>query len=872
MASGKQLSFQHGEVAPTLHFKSDAVSYAQGVGKLTNMYVRRAGGVSNRPGLQFIKKHSNQKLIPAEGEPAGIKGFTFWDPIAETFKVVEYGDYGATADVDYGFSVDGAAAIFVSYGQRKVEPKPDKIKFTPIKEHLFISPPFVDIINQKINVALENNGTVIESNFGYHGTTSTGSVTITEVGDPPVLPVSYYVTATLKNGVEKHVKDFTDGSAYPHANKINKIVMNLTTPVATHYGDVKYFNFYRAAGEEGVSNSFYKLVGRVKYNGTATQIKFSDYGADDPSQTPPLDDSFLNNSLLTGAGAAAYYQQRLVCAMKPGATDTIKAGDLIASKIGAPEQLTAPVIYTDTGAFQFSIPVTDGTPCIALLAMERLIAFTSKGVYVVRGGEQGILTPTQVNPLLVSEEGCSTTVEPKMAGRRGYFMNYSHSKLMAIEFGVDGNLTVFEASLFSDHLIAKDIVQMEVVTGEDNTVYLLRRDGKLVRATVTDDGIHGFALMETEGYIESIFKGKARKLYIDSVVDEDLISKYYDVLMCYVIVDGVRTLQRMGLRDDVNREGEFFADSFQPFGFRRSRDGNNGYYRLYNIDGILSGQANITSDFRVNIPAGQASYGVGDTVFIDVNDPDELGFGGFFIYYYSGGQILFEVLATPDVASGDPDFPTRYEAVFSEDVPAELIDVAGSSMTQTEKNYASTNWVPATNKIYIDSDLVDVWGLASAAKELSIVADGEVISSPLNPHKNTLSTELDGSDYIVDLGEYFGYGYYGLPYTSEFETLDIETADNRTLTDSNKIINAVGVGLYETRGGFYGIPDRSLENMEELVSREEENFSLQTENFTGHLTVNFPTEYTKSGRVNFKQVDPSPVTILAVYPKGISGD
>jgi hypothetical protein len=124
----------------------------------------------------------------------------------------------------------------------------------------------------------------------------------------------------------------------------------------------------------------------------------------------------------------------------------------------------------------------------------------------------------------------------------------------------------------------------------------------------------------------------------------------------------------------------------------------------------------------------------------------------------------------------------------------------------------------------------------------------------------------------IEFPDYVCYGYVGDSYECEFETLDLEAGGERTVTDAKKLINAVGLGLMETRGGFAGIPEQTLENMTPIVTREDESLNNQTKNFNGHIVVHIPTEWNEPGRVTIKHVDPSPISILSVYPKGIAGD
>ena len=68
MASTIQRSFAGGEIAPALYARADQVKYATGLRTCRNFIVQRHGGVTNRPGFEFIAatKHADRcaRLIP----------------------------------------------------------------------------------------------------------------------------------------------------------------------------------------------------------------------------------------------------------------------------------------------------------------------------------------------------------------------------------------------------------------------------------------------------------------------------------------------------------------------------------------------------------------------------------------------------------------------------------------------------------------------------------------------------------------------------------------------------------------------------------------------------------------------------------------
>jgi len=1062
MPSGKQVSFEFGEVSPTLHFRSDAVSYSQGLSKLKNMFVRKEGGVSNRPGFKFVRQHDSQNRVPAQGENASIKGFTFFVPnsafiqsienVSQTLNVSSITSLGSnnyrynlsgtldanwaigiivnitgctnpnnnglkvvtafttnsftvnnasgaaqagaagsvnnlmaeyvldqeafppegTDDYAYVYGVNNALnggqrlvvrvdgySMFLNYGlgtpTNQTTPNgilestlfrgkgrwatleyvpsatvnttapngtsvstdsnifvldrtmvsgnsilgnlifstaPSKIRFTKVKNKIFISPSLQGVPGSSYPF-LEGNAFIdttpaLSLPYGYLDvnkvekdltlTDLTGeSLNITTASKTFVTgtlaaPVAYLITAVMLDGREVRA-NYTDSSintglAHPTADLSVKFTYTLTAAVP----DIKYFNVYRAAGEPGLSafkRLIYNFAGRIAYDGAATTLTFDDYGAGNPAVSPPLDSSMFNeNGVLSGAECATYYQQRLVLGMRHGASETIKNGDLLASMIGAEEQFQAPVIYNNVGAFQFSVPIQDGTPVVALLSIQGLIAFTEKNVYLIRGadgsGQGGVITPTEVNPVLVSSEGCSKTVEPKSSGTKGFFINSSHTKLMAIGVGADGGVEIADASLFSEHTLYGDITELAVISGVDDVVYLLRRDGKLVRVTITGTGVFGFSVIETEGYIESIYTGKAKREYAPNTVSADA-EKYHDVLMAYVIRNGVRTIEQLVYREDRQYEAEYFADCFSSFGQRLADDGNNGYSA--NVNNYAAnpgaGEINIVTTVVSDYSAGtEMELEMPAVTFADPN------FVLHFFYENSDGEkctIRFH-------SNGNAKAGNSYFGYFDEDLPAVLQDVDSQSISAYEKKRRKTRWLPAYNKIEGDDVLLGPWIASNNGENpVSVMADGEIISSPLNPNKQSLYiTEVLGVKTLI-LPDYYCFGYVGVPYESEFETLDLEDSSARTLSSDNKLINAVGVGFNQTRAGFFGTPSVELNQMEELVYREESSLNLDSGYLSGYLEVNFPSVYTRSGRVSIKNVDPAPISVLSVYPKGISG-
>lgn len=896
MSSGKQTSFVYGEIEPQQRFKSTDVTYGNALSKLPNGYVLSDGGVSNRPGFRYVETSDYQEELPSVGGSPAIKGFPFYSESEGFFVIVEYYYDSAFDPPGYRFFQRGVA--FPTGGISYTAPTPEQIRITPYEDKALITPDLKGQFRSAISPfpIIENDPGVYTLNSGgsspnilfleeYGAMLSDGPAGGVNIagggfGTAPFLPVTYLVTQEKFNGSETFYGKITTGpladsvtppasneTLQPHA----ELVSFVTVDVDTSFEDVKGYNLYRGAGRDA---SFLYLVAKMVLEGGETEVKFEDYGVIPQLENPPTDNSLLGGDgrrvVGQGMNTAAYYQQRMFVSYNVEIAERFKRGDIGASKIGAPDMLRSPYIFTNTGAFSFNVPVTDGTNVVAMMAMDRLIVLTEQYTYVIRGSEDGVVTPTSINPSLITEEGCSTIVEPKQKGKAGFYLNNDHTKLIGLVFGIDGNVEVGEISLKSNHLVTdSDIHAMEVVGGKEDTVYLLRRDGKLVRVTMGE--APGFSLIETDGFIENIFVKKERRSYAAQVPQTNMadasnrLDREFDSLYAYVTRDNVRYLERLEYREDTLDEGFFFADAAIEFGERLSLTPNGLYMRYCNgqeaADIIPSGTvANMVT--ATTWEAGQtieiqSSQALPASFFSDPQLYD-------FFYEDSNGEKQ-SIRFTPVSSSGAG--PVGYEfqtfGYFDQDVPEELQDINSLSLSAKELRRRQSFFVSLRYSITGATHLAD--------KEVSMFADGQVISSPLNPQRAADTLTVDGSGDL-EFPEPFGYGYIGLPYTFEFETLDLEASDNRTLTDSNKRINAAGIAFDETRGGFIGTKNAPIEKMTEIAFREEDDVSIPTENFSDHIEVPVQGEWERSGRINIKQVDPLPMTIVAVYPKGVAGD
>jgi hypothetical protein len=163
----------------------------------------------------------------------------------------------------------------------------------------------------------------------------------------------------------------------------------------------------------------------------------------------------------------------------------------------------------------------------------------------------------------------------------------------------------------------------------------------------------------------------------------------------------------------------------------------------------------------------------------------------------------------------------------------------------------------------------NLWHLEG--QTVSVFADGFVVASPNNAAYDTVTV----SNGTITLDRQYSVIHVGLPITSDFETLDIETTNGETLTDKNKLVTAVTLFVESSRGIWVGGKPPSddsvnpLEGLTEMKLRDDEGIDDPVDLETGAIDLNIRSEWNSNGRIFVRQVDPVPLSILAAAPAGI---
>lgn len=213
----------------------------------------------------------------------------------------------------------------------------------------------------------------------------------------------------------------------------------------------------------------------------------------------------------------------------------------------------------------------------------------------------------------------------------------------------------------------------------------------------------------------------------------------------------------------------------------------------------------------------------------------------------SGQQIRFLITAfsSATVVTGQPN----------RTVPVDLQGVT------------ATSWAKAIQTVK------GLWHLVG--QQVSVFADGFVVGSPNNPNVSSVFTVNTSGEITLDRP--YAVIHVGIPFVSDIETLDIDSAQSETLADKKKIVSKVTVYLNNARGMWVGNKpsassdptNTSLVGLDEWKARDSEGYDSPVALHMDQHDVNIQPAANRNGRVFIRQVDPLPLTICAIAPSGL---
>lgn len=485
-----------------------------------------------------------------------------------------------------------------------------------------------------------------------------------------------------------------------------------------------------------------------------------------------------------------------------------------ASRSASFHNFTVSVPTQDDNSISFTLAGRQVNQIKHMVDIGTLIFFTSAGEWSIQGNQSGVLTPTDINPKQYSYNG-SSDLAPIIIANNAIYVQARGSIVrdLSFDFQIDG-YRGNDLTIFSAHLFDKytlsDWAYQQI---PHSIIWAARSDGTLIGLTyVKEQQILGWHRHDFEdATVENV-----------CVVPENNEDVLYLVINRTIDGRTVRYVEKMETRQIDAIEDSIFLDSCLSY------DGTNtnGAHSM-----TLATGTTWSTDETITLISNTSNYFTSDDV------------GNSYTIYNDDGDTV-----------------TLYITEYLSDIL--LRGTPNKTVPVSLRGVPTLTWIKNVDEVS------GLWHLEG--KNVSVFADGFVIANPNNDAYEII-TVADGA---ITLPRAYSKIHVGLPYTSDLETLDVDSNQGETLMDKNKNVNKLTVYLESSRGFWAGAqaPDENvgfLDGLYELKIRSDENYDEPIALKTGTAQVIIRPEWNSNGRIFIRNTDPIPMTILAVAPAGL---
>ena len=852
MSSTVQRSFSSGEISPALYARADLVKYATGLRTCRNFAVARHGGVFNRPGSKFIAevKDSSKRvrLIPfifnadqtyvLEFGNLYMRAYRDSGQVLETTNTITNatqsspcvvttsgahgyldGDEVFIQDIEGMDEINNRNFIVTNKTPNTFELKTLDglfIDSTPYAAYISggevgrvytIPPPYSDTEVQTIQFAQSADVmTIVHNNHAPQELARTGhaSWTITAASFVPAIATPTGLGATGTAGTNNHDYVVTAIAANTYEESLPSALATIAA-AGPSATDPVALDWADTTG--AVEYNIYRgLNGTYWYIGTSVDSAFSDTGyTQDFDTTPPI-----SRNPFSGAGnypaTVGYYQQRRLFGNTLNSPETIWT-----SRAGLTNNFTISSPTQADDAITFNLAGREVNSVRHIIEANKLVALTSGGEWAINGDTSGALKPTDINAKAHAYNG-SSEMSPLVVNGTVVYVQSRGTIVRDLGFDVytDGykgtDLTIYATHLFDDNTITDWAYQKT----PHSIVWAVRDDGELLGMTYIKE--HEVLAWHRHDFENGVAENVA-------VIPEGNQDALFVVIKRTINGATKRYIERILSRRETDIEDMVYMDSSLSY------DGRNDSSETMKISG-----SGWTYDNTLTLNS--------ITPFFYASDV------GNEIHFTDNSGVILRFRINAYVNS------TEVTGKVNRDVPTEL------------QNNQTTNWSLAVDEVG------GLWHLEG--QNVSIIGDGLVVSSPNNSAYVT-RTVVNGA---VTLDRAYSVIHVGLPIVADLETLDIEFVNSETISDKKKIITKVSTFVESSRGIWVGpnMPNEDavdmLEGLVEFKLADNEGYDDPLDLKTETIDVNIRSSWNSNGRVFVRQVDPLPLSILAIVPAG----
>ncbi len=867
MARERQTHFGAGELAPTLHGRTDLRQYSSGAAVIRNFIVGPHGVLTNRTGAMFVAEGNGNNregrlfaFTTSDGKPTifyivanqirvRVRESTSDNPYAFT-----YTPYTVSHDIS---SDELSRLNFYPHGDRVLVTSPEQAPFWIEKApdwyveavgafggtwrtspFLFTTPAWPDdtstgprliAVRRHATFDLEGDadfpprpwnwqvsavvrlldGSIVETRGGNI------TVSIAPTSDPDEYDAGViWVTESLPDEIAvypEHPVEIYTGLNYGSGGVSLSPGNYIPAGVSHEYagGTILSVKVYR--GREG----YFGLVGET------SDSWFSDDGRDpDFSHPPPQSfDPFVFGDESDSNGypiAASLFETRQVF----GGSES-KPGLIVASRQGEHRQfkLVQGVVPPADAPWSTEVGGTTKTEVRHLVPTDYgLIAFTKDEEYRLAGdAEGGAITPDKgvFVRSLNTKRGCAYQPQPIEVGGQVIFMEQKGVKPRSIIVSADG-VQAPDLSYLSRHLFAGfSIVDWAYAEDPFQCLYVVRSDGALLVYTYLPEfGIAAWSRCDFAEGMKVIAVATAPEAHEDGV---------------YVLIDDVeRTtkpvfLARLAYKTLPPLPTSYVGEAAVP----------DTRYANYLDHSVIYNGKNTDEDQTVTLSEySGGGWDLGATITVT------------FASSYTGN--VNQLLQIDDPDDGPPIRIELTEEVNVTTYRAQIMEAPASDDEDTPNSVPDSFQDVAITSFWVCLSSITNTALARiAGYDVVIVADGAVIRG-VSVVANSVALERPAAIAVV-----------GLEYPCEFESLDEPQEKGR-----EKIIEKVIVELEQTRGGKVG--EALDDSMVDLPDRNSTDLYNVAAPKRVEAIVNVRASWTLKGRVAVAQTDPLPMTILGI--------
>lgn len=595
----------------------------------------------------------------------------------------------------------------------------------------------------------------------------------------------------------------------------------------------------------------------------------------------------------TYPGAAQYYQQRLIYANSINSPDTYN--------------MSQPGLYTN---FDYSIPTVDsdaitGTPWgvqingiqFMVPTINGLLTFTGNGTWLLNGGNNAAITPSDQNAQAQAQIGCSAIVPPLFINQHVLYVQAKDSIIRDVAYNFYYNVFLGnDITIFSNHLFfGYTLSQWAYAEEPYKVIWAVRNDGTLLSLTyIKEEEVQGWSRHDTNGQF----------IGVCSVI-EPPVDAIYVIVKRYIVGERVWAYysERADDRYWQNVEDCFCVDAGLILPMT--------YPDATLTPALAEGTQNISGTVIINGGAGYTGP------VIQAVDSTGQGTGANFSYTLSGGVITAitpvdqgadytegatQIVITDATGTGADAQPiitdyvtfTASASVFSPGQVGDIIRAGGGKATIVTYNsgtsvianitqpitatipndpnnlpvpVASGNWSVST-PITTASGLNHLEGMTVTG-----LADGSVIE-PQVVVNGAITLQNPASAVVVGLG-----------FTCQIQTPPLDIPGQTTSQGKRKNIQGVTLRLEQSRGLQVGAnqsdastqPGNANIPWTGMTQIKERNMAVNagsaTPLFTGDtLPQLVKGDWSQKCQLAAQQIYPLPATINAITPRLSMGD